>query len=143
MKKRNIGAFTTLALALSIGVSAAAISLNAIDYNASSPRPVLYDNDNVGGNASYDSTRFTATKGSGDTICVWYDNQNQLSVKITLYKYGWFGHKDTVLEFHVDGESADKGEYKASQADSGRYYINITSSDGGDIDGYLRANQVR
>ncbi len=141
MKKRNIALFIVLVLTLSIGISVHAISLNAIDYNAPVPRTVLYDNDNVGGNASYDSTEFTATKGSGDTIRVWYDNKEKSSVTVTLYQYGWFGHKNAVLKFDVDGKSVNQGIYEASNADSGKYDINITASNGDIINGYLRANQ--
>lgn len=144
MKKRIIGLLSSFALALTFSMVSpvGAISLNAIDYNAIQPRAVLYDNDRVSGNASFDSTDFTASKGSGKTIRVWYDNKERSSVTVTLYKYGWFGTKEDVLVFDVSGNSGHYEEYTASGADSGKYYINIESALGDDITGYLRANQV-
>lgn len=142
MKKRVTGLFLAIVLALSLGVSASAVSLNAIDYNAPQPRAVLYDNDRFSGKASADSTEFTATKGSGNTIRVWYDNQESSSVTVTLYKYGWFGLKEAVLTFDVSGNGDKWDVYTESGADSGTYYINVEANDGGNITGYLRANQI-
>lgn len=116
--------------------------LNARDYNAPQPRPVLYSNSRCSGNASVDSTEFTATDGSGTTIRVWFENHENSSVAVRLYKYGWFGLKSNVLKFDVSGNDSDYKEYTASRADTGKYYINVQASDGGDISGYLRANQI-
>lgn len=137
MKKRAIGLFLGLVMVLF-----GAISLTALDYNAPQSRAVLYDNNRLGGNASADSTEFTASKNNGDTICVWYENKANSSVKVTLYKYGWFGLKSNVLDFEVAGNSSKSEEYTASGANTGTYYINIQASDGGVITGYLRANQI-
>lgn len=115
---------------------------DALDYNAPQPRPVLYSSSRFSGNASADSTEFTATKGSGTTIRVWYENQENSSVTVRLYKYGWFGLKSVVLEFDVSGNSNRFEEYTANGADTGKYYINVEASDGGVITGYLRANQI-
>lgn len=101
---------------------------------------VLYDDDRLGGKASVVSTDFTATDGSGNTISVWYDNQESSSVKVTLYKYGWFGMKDVVLEFDVAGNDDERKEYIASKAS--RYYVNISSNDGGNVTGHLQVNQI-
>lgn len=141
MKKRYILLIAVM-FALSIGICAGVIHSSSVVYNKPKPMVVLFDDDNVGGNASYDSTEFASTKDSGNNIRVWYDNLNNLSVKVTLYKYGLFGNKDAVLEFEVDGESDNEKEYNSSQADSSKYVINITASDGGDINGYLRAIQI-
>ncbi len=102
----------------------------------------LYDNEYFSGHGSADTTEFTATTGSGNTIRVWYENHANSAVTVRLYKYGWFGLKDVVLEFAVKGNSAEYKEYTASGADSGKYYINVDSDDGGLISGYLRARQL-
>lgn len=132
----------SLVMVFSMVGAAGASSRNAIDYNAPQPRAVLYSNSRFSGNASADSTEFTATKGSGTTIRVWYENQENLSVTVRLYKYGLFGLKSVVLEFEVSGNSSKFEAYTANGADTGKYYINVEASDGGDITGYLRANQI-
>lgn len=143
MKKKTTNlVLLALALVFSLGATAGAFSLNSIDYNAPQPRPVLYDNDRFLGNAEATSTEFTATSGSGNTIRVWFDNHERSSVTVTLYKYGWFGLKDNVLSFTVAGNNVASDTYTATGADSGKYFIKVAASDGGDITGYLRANQL-
>ena len=115
---------------------------NSLDYKKSNIGTVLYDNDKFGGEASGVTTDFTATNGSGNIISIWYDNQESSSVKITLYKYGLFGSKDIVFEFEVAGNDSQRKEYTEYSADSGKYYINVSSSYGGDIMGHLQVNQI-
>lgn len=103
---------------------------------------MLYDNDRLGGNASVVSSEFTATDGSGSTIHIWYDNQEDTPVKVMLYQYGWLGFKTAVLEFEVAGGTAVGEDYTAIGANSGKYYICVQANDGGDITGHLRADQT-
>lgn len=142
MKSKFIGLFSALFVAFIAVISVGAISLNSIDYNSVPPKAVLYDDDRISSTASFDSTDFTTTKGSGNTIKIWYDNKENSSVKITLYKYGLFGTKDDVLVFKVSGNDNKYKEYTANKADSARYYINIEASYGDNITGYLRATQI-
>lgn len=102
---------------------------------------VLYDNRFLG-NASYDTTDFTASKGAGHTIEIGYDNKESSNVKVTLYRYGMFGDKDNVVVFDVLGESQGLGKYKAIKADNSRYYVNIQAENGDNITGYLTVKQI-
>ena len=142
MKNKIISLFLIFSLALFTLFSINILLDNIINYNSIESKSVLYNNNRVSSQASFVSTDFTASKGLGKTIGVYYKNQQNSSVKVTLYKYGWFGSKDNVLVFRVSKNDNKYKEYTSNGADNARYYIHIEASYGDDIAGYLRVNQI-
>lgn len=101
-----------------------------------------YENEEFVSKAAYRSTEFTATANNGDSIRVWYKNIENSAATVVLYKYGLFGSEGAVLIFDVDGNSQKSQTYTDKKADTGRYFIDILSSDGGYISGYLKVRQI-
>lgn len=140
MRKRVISLLLILTFSLIVAVGT--ISQNLMNDHEAQPTVILYDNDRFCGKASSNSTDFTTSKGSGNTIRVSYDNQENAPVKVTLYQYGWFGTKNDVLVLNISGNDQGYQEYTASKADHAKYYVNVQAEYGDDITGSLRVNQI-
>lgn len=102
----------------------------------------LYGEQRISSEAAFVSTDFTATKGAGNTIGIWYNNREKADAKVTLQKYSFFGEKEGVLTFTVSGNNSGCTEYAEAEADGGRYCITIEAQNGGNITGCLKAEQT-
>ena len=131
-----------LVLALFLLGSIGACSVETPDHSSPKPELLLYDDDMIGGKVSAVSPVFDAAVGFGDTIRVSYSNRESSAVEVRLYEYGLFGSKKAVLSFNVDGNAENTKEYAAKKVSLNGYYILIETSDGGQIEGSLRASQT-
>lgn len=137
-----------LASALCVGVTgqvfAVAPSDNLVDTAVGEDSPVfwgiLFEDDKISSSDLFVTSKFTATKGEGDNIRVWFKNTSNADVTVKLYKEGLFGSKKEVLKFNVKSKGNNSGTYE--KADSATYHIEVLSDTGDTVTGYLKAKQL-
>lgn len=136
-----------LASALCVGVAGQAFAAvpngNLVDTAVGEDSPVfwgiLFEDDKISSSDLFVTSKFTATKGEGDNIRVWFKNTSNADVTVRLYKDGLFGSKEEVLKFDVKSKANNSGTY--NKAGSATYHIEVLSDTGDTVTGYLKAKQ--
>lgn len=101
---------------------------------------ILFEDDKISSSDLFVTSKFTATKGEGDNIRVWFKNTSNANVTVRLYKEGLFGRKEEVLKFDVKSKVNNSGIY--NKAGSATYHIEVLSDTGDTVTGYLKAKQL-
>lgn len=139
MKKKGIWGLLAAACAAAVllcGVLAA--EPDVITNLTPRPRAVVYDNTISATDSSFTTDRFTCTDGNGNALRFWFRNDGEGECVIRLYQTGPFGPAE-LEKITVAPGAAASGVY--SDPGGKTFYLKITCTTGGEINGHIRACQ--
>lgn len=104
-----------------------------------SPRAVEVDETVFNAKGDYETMDFSCAASNGSTLRVFYRNESDHECTVTLYKYGFFGTRSDVG--HETIPAGGEKHFSYSNPGGKTFCIRVKSTDGGEVEGYLRANQ--
>lgn len=146
--KKFLRLFLTLVLMVSVVVPTNAICADSLDDTVIQSRDVC-DKPHIRGDAEIPvAATFANVEGKGKIVRVWYQNKSKDPVRVILQKmeHRRFGKSEWVDVFSppflISGKGDGWREYTANDADNASYRIKLTATNGGLVEGYLRAVQT-
>lgn len=109
-------------------------------YEDIQPLAVLFDHYITTTNPPYVSNEFATPANNSNNMNVWFRNNTNTPVTVTLQRRGVFNSWSTVGSFSVRAHSEDFREMSATNSTT--YRIRVTNSNGATIRGSLRARQL-
>lgn len=90
--------------------------------DASTFQEVLFEDNEFSVSDLFVTSKFTAGKGQGDNIRVWFENTSKADVTVRLYKQGFLGKKQKMLKLGIRRKSKSFETYTDAKADTGTYF---------------------
>lgn len=138
--KRLSALLLAVCMAASLSVSACVADKGTpAESSIISPRAVEVNEPVFSKNGDYQTIDFACASSNGSTLRVFYRNESDHECTVTLYEYGFFG-----VKLDVGNETIPAGgeKYFSYSNPGGKTFcIRVKSTDGGEVEGYLRANQ--
>ena len=132
---------TTSGHPLNIWVSACAANEDTpAESPIISPRLVEIEDNIRASNGTYTSSAFTCPSTNGNTLRIFYRDESGNAAKVVLQKQGFFGSWSKADDMEISGNG--EGYFTYDNPGGKTFRIVVHSMNGGEVEGYLRANQL-
>lgn len=144
--KRVLAVFSAACIAASMSIPAFAASVYSSEgestYNNGviAPRSVEVAEEIYNSSGHATSSTFTCTRGEGESLRVWYENTSPNDCKVTLVLESKVSDNEYELQSMIVS-AGDNQHFTYDGPGAGTYFIKLVSVNGGEVRGYVRANQ--
>ena len=105
-----------------------------------SPRSVEIEDNIRASNGTYTSSAFTCPSTNGNTLRIFYRDESGNAANVVLQKQGFFGSWSKADDMEISGNG--EGYFTYDNPGGKTFRIVVHSMNGGEVEGYLRANQL-